>query len=65
MYKYYFHIIDNEFSDEYDFIGYFNNHMEADKFIHENEAVGNVVTILSPYYEWVSLDEVPDICKEG
>ncbi len=63
MYKYYFNIIDNEFGGQYDYIGYFDDHFEADKFIRENEAVGNVVTILAPYYEFVPMDEVPDIYK--
>lgn len=40
-----FHIIDNEFDDEYDYIGYFSNIHEADKFIDENEAAGNEVII--------------------
>ena len=64
MYKYYFHIIDNEFGGQYDYEGYFADHFEADKFIRENEAVGNVVTIITPYYELVSMDEVPDIYKD-
>lgn len=64
MYKYYFNIIDNEFGGQYDYEGYFSDHFEADKFIRENEAVGNVVTIIAPYYELVSMDEVPDIYKD-
>ena len=36
MYKYYFHIIDNEFGGQYDYEGYFDDHFEADKFIREN-----------------------------
>lgn len=50
LYEYFFHIIDNEVNTEYDYQGYFEDHFEADKFISENEAVGNVVTIISPYY---------------
>ena len=50
LYKYFFHIIDNEINTEYDYQGYFEDHFKADKFISENEAVGNVVTIISPYY---------------
>ena len=42
MYKYYFNIIDNEFGGQYDYEGYFDDHFEADKFIRENEAAGNV-----------------------
>ncbi len=59
MYKYYFHIEDNEMNTEYDFEGYFENHFEAEEFIRENEAVGNVVVILPPYYEWVPRSETP------
>lgn len=59
MYKYYFHIVDNQFSDEYDYIGYFTDHFEADKFIRENEADGNTVTIIAPFYEWVKMEDVP------
>ena len=50
LYKYFFHIIDNEVNTEYDYQGYFEDHFEADKFISENESVGNIVTIISPYY---------------
>lgn len=64
MYKYYFHIIDNEYGGQYDYEGYFDDHFEADRFITENEAVGNVVTMVAPYYEFVSMDEVPSIYKD-
>lgn len=40
-----FYIIDNQYDDEYDYIGYFSNIHEADKFIDENEAAGNEVII--------------------
>lgn len=64
MYKYYFHIIDNECGGQYDYEGYFDDHFEADRFITENEAVGNVITMIAPYYEFVSMDEVPSIYKD-
>lgn len=64
MYKYYFNIIDNEYGGQYDYEGYFDDHFEADRFITENEAVGNVVTMVAPYYEFVSMDEVPSIYKD-
>ena len=64
MYKYYFNIIDNEFGGQYDYEGYFDDHFEADKVICENETVGNVVTIIAPYYEFVYMDEVPDMYKD-
>ena len=59
MYKYFFYIIDNEFNDEYFYEGYFEDHFEADKFIRENEAEGNVVEMVSPYYIEVSAEEFP------
>lgn len=58
LYKYFFHIIDNEVNTEYDYQGYFEDHFEADKFISENETVGNVVTIISPYYIEVPRESV-------
>ena len=64
MYKYYFNIVDNEFGGQYDYEGYFDDHFEAEKFISENEAAGNVITIIAPYYELVHMDEVPDIYKD-
>ena len=64
MYKYYFNIIDNEFGGQHDYEGYFDDHFEADKFICENEAAGNIITIIAPYFELVSMDEVPDIYKD-
>ena len=64
MYRYYFNIIDNEFGGQYDYEGYFDDHFEADRFITENEAVGNVITMVAPYYEFVSMDEVPSIYKD-
>lgn len=57
MLKYYFHIIDNEFNDEYDYEGYFEDHMEADRFITENENAGNVITIVAPFFEMVPVEE--------
>jgi hypothetical protein len=55
MLKYFFHIVDREFNDEYDYEGYFSDHLEADDFIRENEEAGNTVTILAPYF--VEVDE--------
>lgn len=55
-YKYYFHIIDNELNDEYDFQGYFEDHMEADKFITENENAGNFVGLVAPFIEEVYMN---------
>jgi hypothetical protein len=52
--KYYFHIISAEEEREYDYEGYFTDPMEADQFICENEAVGNTLTIISPFFEMVA-----------
>lgn len=60
MYKYYFHIIDREYDDEYNFEGFFFDHMEADRFIAENESVGNTVIILAPFIQFVPLTECPN-----
>jgi hypothetical protein len=57
FYKYYFHIIDNEFNTEYDFEAYFKDHFESDIFITENEEAGNIITINAPFLEEVELTE--------
>lgn len=49
MFTYHMHIIDNEFHDEYDFQGHFADHFEAARFMEENEAVGNVITMVAPF----------------
>lgn len=59
MYKYYFHIIDNELNAEYDYEGYFDDHEEVEPFIQDNEKVGNIVTIIAPYYEYVNKADCP------
>lgn len=59
MYKYYFHIIDNEFNSEYDYEGYFDDHEEVEPFIQDNEKVGNIVTIIAPYYKYVDKADCP------
>ena len=56
--KYFFHIIDKQFNDEYDYNGYFKDHFEADRFIVENEEEGNTVYVVSPYYEYLPEDSV-------
>ena len=45
--KYEFYIIDKQYDDEYDYIGYFEDDFEAMKFVEENLSVGNIVTIRS------------------
>lgn len=54
MFKYNFHIVDNEYGGEYDYEAYFFDHDEAAKFIDENESVGNIVTVL---YAQIFMDE--------
>lgn len=57
-YKYYMHIIDREFDDEYDYEGLFLDHFEAAQFMEENEAVGNTIIMIAPYIVEVETDEV-------
>ncbi len=45
VYKYYMTITDVEFDDVYDFEAMFLDHFEADRFLTENEAVGNSIII--------------------
>lgn len=43
----YFEIIDNEFGgDKYFFDGYFDNFIEAQRFMTENRSAGNVIKIV-------------------
>ena len=44
-YKYYMTINDVEFNEVYDYVGLFEDHMEADRFLAENETVGNTIII--------------------
>ena len=56
--EYHFYIIDKEFGDSYYYDAFFVNAAEALRFIHENQAVGNVVDtqcidfITSHYIDW-------------
>lgn len=45
VYKYYMTINDVEFDDVYDYEGLFEDHFEADRFLTENENVGNTIII--------------------
>lgn len=59
MRKSVFHIVDREFGTEYDYEAYFTDEMEEDRFITENEHVGNtLVYVCLPV--WVPIDEVPE-----
>ena len=44
-YRYYMTITDVEFDDTYYYEGLFLDHMEADRFLTENENVGNTIII--------------------
>lgn len=44
-YKYTMTITDVEFDDVYDYEGLFEDHMEADRFLTENENIGNSIVI--------------------
>jgi hypothetical protein len=57
MIKVIFYIIDNEFFDEYEYIGYFDNYKEVKQFINENKAVSNIVNVLA--ITKVLLESVP------
>ena len=58
MFKYFFYIIDNELNMEYTFEGYFYNHFEVNEFKKDNEKVGNIVTIIKPYFIYIDKSEV-------
>lgn len=45
VYKYYMTINDVEFDDVYDYEGLFEDPFEADRFLTENENVGNTIII--------------------
>ena len=64
MWRYTFHIVDNEFGDEYDYEGYFCSHAELGQFIKENIEVGNVVTVLDGY-EWIPTEDLPNDYRRG
>lgn len=59
MYKYYFHIIDREYGNEYDFEGYFLSHDEVIPFIEDNKKAGNTVECIAPYFELVPIKDLP------
>ena len=54
-----FHINDVEVGDEYNFTGHFFNEAEVDKFIEDNEKVGNDLLILDVHI--LSAEEVHDL----
>ena len=64
MYKYTFHIVDNENNSEYDYEGYFCSFTELGQFIKENIEVGNVITVLYGH-EWVPYEDLPNDYRRG
>ena len=59
VYKYCMTITDVEFNDVYYFEALFLDHMEADRFITDNERVGNTIVMVAPFIEWVAKDDCP------
>ena len=53
--KYYFHITESN-GIEYDFEAYFEDNMEADRFITENENEGNKIGLVAPFIEEVQMN---------
>ena len=53
--KYYFRITEPN-GTEYDFEAYFEDNMEADRFITENENEGNKVGMVAPFIEEVQMN---------
>ena len=53
--KYYFRITEPN-GTEYDFEAYFEDNMEADRFITENESEGNKVGMVAPFIEEVQMN---------
>lgn len=64
MWRYTFHIIDNEIGEEYDYEGFFSGYADMGKFIKENLDVGNVVTVLDGH-KWVPTEDLPNDYRRG
>lgn len=64
MWRYIFHIIDNEVGSEYDYEGFFSGYAELGQFIKENLDVGNVVTVLSGHI-WTPREDLPCDYRRG
>lgn len=58
MFRVNFYIIDNEFNQEYDYEGYFEDYAELGKFVCENAEVGNILHILEVEKTDLTPDEV-------
>jgi hypothetical protein len=63
-YKYYMTITDVEFNDTYDYEALFLDHFEADKFLTENEEVGNTIVIHKYEEVETDLDELNSIHRK-
>ena len=66
MWRYTFHIVDNEFGDEYDYEGFFSGYEyeELGKFIKENLDAGNVITVLDGH-RWTPREDLPFDYQRG
>lgn len=64
VYEYRMTITDVEFDDVYNFNGLFEDHMEADRFLAENEAVGNSIIIHSITKMEVLAEVLNEVCRD-
>jgi hypothetical protein len=64
VYEYRMTITDVEFDDVYNFNGLFEDHMEADRFLAENEAVGNSIIIHSITEMEVLAEVLNEVCRD-
>lgn len=61
--KYYMTITDVEVNDVYDYEGLFLDHFEADRFLTENENVGNTIIIHKVEDVETDEEELNSICR--
>ena len=61
--KYYMTITDVEVNDVYDYEGLFLDHFEADRFLTENENVGNTIIIHKIEDVETDTEELNSICR--
>ena len=61
--KYYMTITDVEVNDVYDYEGLFLDHFEADRFLTENENVGNTIIIHKIEDVETDAEELNSICR--
>ena len=61
--KYYMTITDVKVNDVYDYEGLFLDHFEADRFLTENENVGNTIIIHKIEDVETDAEELNSICR--